>query len=222
MDTVQTGSLERWDVDPFVGKVSQKKVYGRGASDMKSGLVAMFLALLQMSDEIEHTNKKIVLALTSGEEVDCIGAKQLLKSIDWSGVKSIVIGEPTDNQIGIGHKGALWAKVKTFGKAAHGAIAESGVNAIDLMNKTLPHVYKWLEEHKCSHESLGSSTYSLNQIIGGNQPNVVPDYCEAIIDIRTVPPQNHEEIIHRLKNQIEKSSDIQIELLLDRPSVFYF
>ncbi|SDH65339.1 M20 family metallopeptidase [Alteribacillus bidgolensis] len=220
MDTVQTGSLDMWDTPPFDGEIINGNMYGRGTADMKSGLAAMYLALLQVLEEVQHTDKKIALALTTGEEVDCLGAKKLLGDLNWSLVKRIMIGEPTNNEIAVGHKGALWIKVESFGKTSHGSMPEHGINAIDRLHSALRDIYKTLEERKKVHDILGASTYSLNQMAGGNQPNVVPDYCEAVIDIRTVPPEDHETLFKALQTQVEEWKGVTLTVLLDRPPVF--
>ncbi|MGY4690896.1 M20 family metallopeptidase [Salibacterium sp. K-3] len=220
MDTVQTGSLDGWRYDPFGGEIEDGRMFGRGTTDMKSGLAAMYLALQQVKEEIGRTDKKIVLALTAGEEVDCIGAKKLQEDLDFSKVKQVLIAEPTDNELALGHKGALFVKLTSYGKTAHGSMPEHGINAIENLQACLNACKTTLEQEAVEHPVLGTSTYSLNQIAGGTQANVVPDYSEAVLDIRTVPPQHHHELVEQLQRVTETLPGMSLEVILDRASVF--
>src|SRR5699024_5126308 len=118
MDTVLAGE-QPWEYPPFSGDLIGDKLYGRGASDMKSGLAAMFLAIESIFQEKRELSKEIVFLATAGEEVDSCGARQYLQGEDMSDVEALVIGEPTHEKVAAGHKGALWVEVVTIGKTAH-------------------------------------------------------------------------------------------------------
>jgi succinyl-diaminopimelate desuccinylase len=105
----------------------------------------------------------------------------------------VVIPEPTDFEIVTAHRGMLWLKVTTRGKAVHGSTPELGVNAIASMRAVLDE----LENYKIRfepHKLLGECSMSINTIAGGKAINVVPDKCDIGIDIRTLPAQNHQDI----------------------------
>jgi succinyl-diaminopimelate desuccinylase len=106
----------------------------------------------------------------------------------------VVLPEPTDFEVVTAHRGMLWLKVKTGGKAAHGSTPELGINAIASMKTFLNELdnYKIRVE---PHKLLGGCSMSVNTIAGGKAVNVVPDKCEIGIDIRTLPGQNCQEII---------------------------
>jgi succinyl-diaminopimelate desuccinylase len=106
----------------------------------------------------------------------------------------IVLPEPTDFEVVTAHRGMLWLEVTTKGKTAHGSTPQLGVNAISSMRRLLDE----LEAYRFSsqpHELLGTCSMSINTIEAGKAINVVPDRCTARIDIRTLPQQNHEDII---------------------------
>jgi succinyl-diaminopimelate desuccinylase len=133
MDTVSPGDLSAWTYPPFSGTVEGNRMYGRGASDMKSGLAAMVLAMESICREGIALDGDLVLLATAGEEVDSCGAREYLESVGMDGVDAIVIGEPTDRKVVAGHKGALWLEITAYGKTAHGAMPDQGINAVDHM-----------------------------------------------------------------------------------------
>src|SRR3712207_9567583 len=77
MDVVPAGG-SAWDADPFAAELRDGKIYGRGASDMKSGLVAMAVALANLKQEGTPLPGDVLFAATAGEEVDCRGARRFV------------------------------------------------------------------------------------------------------------------------------------------------
>jgi succinyl-diaminopimelate desuccinylase len=114
-----------------------------------------------------------------------------------------VIAEPTRGDVILAHKGALWVEITTRGKTAHGSMPQEGVNAIEHMY----HVFGWLfEEFKFAVDPdpvLGEPTLNVSVIRGGVKVNVVPDECKLQIDIRTVPAQDHGEILGAIERHLE-------------------
>jgi succinyl-diaminopimelate desuccinylase len=224
MDTVSPGETE-WTYSPFSGELQGNKLYGRGASDMKSGLAAMLLALESLHTEGVKLPGEVVFLATAGEEVDSCGARKYLESNHMRDYDAIVIGEPTNEKVAIGHKGALWLEIVIFGKTAHGSMPDQGVNAIQHMMHVINLIEQYDLDWKIQDETLGHSTMSITRIGGGVQTNVIPDRCYVHVDIRTVPPQSHPDLIQELKNKLEhltsKHSGIKAEIkpLLDRPAL---
>ena len=223
MDTVAIGEIP-WDFDPFGAEEYEDRIYGRGASDMKSGLAAMVMAVTEVVRSGARLQGDLILAATAGEEVDCRGARALVEEGLLEGVGAMVISEPSNGEIFVAHKGALWVEITCYGKTAHGSMPEQGVNAIEYMNTlidALRNDFGFRYEH---HDLLGPPTMNLGVISGGTQPNVVPDVCRLRIDVRTVPGQDHREILNdigTLAQEIESNSPARIELtvLNDKPSV---
>ncbi|WP_010531871.1 M20 family metallopeptidase [Lentibacillus jeotgali] len=224
MDTVLAGE-QPWDYSPFSGELVGKKLYGRGASDMKSGLAAMFLAIESLFQEKRELSKDIVFLATAGEEVDSCGARRYLQDDDLSDVEALVIGEPTNEKVGVGHKGALWVEVVTIGKTAHGSMPDQGINAIEWMGRVIQIVESLKLDWKISKSPLGESSISANRMEGGVQTNVIPDRCTLNIDIRTVAPQSHEQLFAELKEKLndlfsrEDAPTFEMNELLNRPSI---
>jgi len=222
LDTVPAGDLTAWKTDPFSGKIDQKYIYGRGASDMKGGLsVMLHTARLLRGKKIKNT---IIFAFTADEEGGCRGANALLDLDLIQNAKLILIPEPTSNQIGIAEKGALWLRLVSYGKSAHGSMPELGINAIEKMIKMINNleISSFREEH---HPYLGSFTHSLNTIKGGIKTNVVPDCCDATLDIRTLPSQDHFQIMAAYSNSLNCMADkdphiaYKLETIINKPGI---
>jgi succinyl-diaminopimelate desuccinylase len=224
MDTVSPGSGE-WNYPPFSGEIVDGRIYGRGASDMKSGLAGLFLALEEifLTDAVPPAT--VTFLATAGEEVDSCGARAFLKDNEKRKIDALVIAEPTDEKIVIGHKGALWLEITTFGRTSHGSMPEQGINAVDHMLKVIQILNEMKVGWRAEKEPLGQSSLAVTMIEGGVQTNVIPDKCSIRADIRTVPPQSHYSFIELLKSKldhlIEQNEIFQyrVEIILDRPSI---
>src|SRR6185295_16488771 len=113
------------------------------------------------------------------------------RALAASGFKAdlAIVGEPTRLQLVTAHKGSLWLRVETRGKAAHGATPQHGKNAVHAMAR----VIDFLETdyvarlRRKKHPLLGHATSSVGTIRGGTQANIVPDHCVITIDRRTLP-----------------------------------
>src|SRR5690606_32543740 len=105
------------------------RLWGRGASDMKSGVAAFVVAAIEMASRLAGT-PGIVLYITAGEETGSAGAFKLAERGMRGEAGALVVAEPTSNRPLCGHKGALWLKAITHGVTAHGSMPEEGVNAV--------------------------------------------------------------------------------------------
>ena len=215
IDTVPLGATA-WNYDPFSGEIAGDKVYGRGSTDMKSGVAAMISAAIQMA-RLQTLKSGLVLILTAGEETCCQGAYHLAGLDNALGeAGAIVVGEPTANYPWIGHKGAVRFEIRTKGITAHASMPEQSVNAV---YKAARAVLK-LQEFDFQinpHSILGKPTLNVGTISGGININSVPDDCIIGVDIRTIPGQNHEKIQQQLQNFL--GSDVEISLLNKAQSI---
>lgn len=219
MDTVLPGET-KWTHPPFSGELVGDKLYGRGASDMKSGLAAMFLAIESLYSQNKKPPIDITFLATAGEEVDSCGARRYLENRDIQKVDAIVIGEPTNEKVVVGHKGALWLEIVAVGKTAHGSMPGQGVNAVEKMFEVARIIESLKLDWKISRDPLGESSIAMTKINGGVQTNVIPDHCSLHIDIRTVPPQDHQELFDELQRRLKGlDGNFEINELLNRPSL---
>lgn len=224
MDVVPVGEIP-WENDPFAAIEKDGLLYGRGTCDMKSGLIAAVVAMIRLKEAGSNFKGTIKLLATVGEETSAIGSGQLVDKGYADDLDALVIGEPTDVKIGVAHKGALWPRITTYGKTAHGSMPDQGVNAIEHMLLVLNAFKETFDFSQSIDELVGASTSSLDVIKGGNGTNVVPDKCTVDIDIRTIKAQNHEELKQQFKEMLAQLTSsvpnfkAEIEFINDLPSV---
>ncbi|SOD95383.1 M20 family metallopeptidase [Blastococcus haudaquaticus] len=179
VDTVPVPDEGSWARDPFGADVDGGRVWGRGGSDMKAGVVAAAAALAAADPETP-----VALLLTSDEEIGSKGAAAAAAALAEQRIGAVIVPEATGNQVVLGHKGALWVGVRTAGRAAHGSTPERGHNAVLDLVAVLGRAGAGLP--LSSDAFLGTETWNAGVISGGTVPNVVPDSAEALIDMRTV------------------------------------
>jgi succinyl-diaminopimelate desuccinylase len=195
MDVVPLGSRS-WHYGPFAGLIDGKKLYGRGSSDMKSGIAAFIVAALNTAS-ISKTGKGVSLIITAGEETGCEGAfhiaanQEILEFLGPAGC--FVVAEPTANEPLIGHKGAYWLKASTEGITAHGSMPERGDNAFYKLAKAALTLEKFTFDTP-AHPLMGQGTLNVGTAKAGLNINSVPDSAEMTLDIRTVAGQSHAHI----------------------------
>jgi len=201
LDVVPAGDALRWKYPPFQGKLVKGRIYGRGASDMKGG-VASFIHAISMIDrsKVRFDRGNLILHLVSDEEshghqgMGFLAQKGLIKG------DAVIVGEPTGLDLVIAQKGALWFRVSTFGKSAHGSRPEQGINAIEMMMHLIDRLnaIPLVKEHPL----LGKPTINIGKIQGGTKINVVPDRCEIEVDRRLLPDEKKEEVLSEIKEAI--------------------
>ena len=224
MDVVPAGGAA-WDADPFAAELRDGKIYGRGASDMKSGLAAMAVALANLKQEGTTLPGDVLFAATAGEEVDCHGARRFVERGVLEGVGAVVIAEPTRGDVIPAHKGALWVEITTRGKSAHGSAPEAGINAIEHMHQVLGELLQNFRFEVDPDPALGAPTLSVDRVDGGAAVNMVPDECRLQIDVRTVPAQDHGGILQDIEHCIDSlrdnlpELDYEIEVMQERLAV---
>ncbi|KRB52668.1 M20 family metallopeptidase [Phenylobacterium sp. Root700] len=217
VDTVPLG-VAPWSVDPFEGPIQNGKLYGRGASDMKSGVAAMVVAALRHTSSGPRLRRGLTLIFTSGEETGCAGALRLLEpgAPDLGPASAMIVGEPTGNRISTGHKGCMAVRVHTAGVTAHSSMPHKGTNAI----YRAAHGVSVIERHHLVADSdplLGSPTINVGMIQGGMNYNSVPDAAEFTVDVRTTPAMVHDQLQASL--HLALGADVSLERFVDMPPV---
>lgn len=197
VDVVPVGA-GGWQHPPFAGVVEDGKVWGRGSADMKGGVAAMIVAAKAIAQANLPLKGNLILAATAGEEVNMMGARALAALPEAKNWQAVIISEPTSNRLGLAERGVFWPEITTYGKTAHGSTPELGINAVMMMMKVLSEFEK-LEIPFQPHPVLGNFTRSVNTIQGGVKVNVVPDQCSVMVDMRTVPGQDHAELLRLLE-----------------------
>lgn len=192
----------------FKSIVKGKRLYGRGAYDMKAAAAVEILVFKELAKKV---NYPLGLQLVTDEEVG--GFKGTKYHID-RGVKAefVIAGEPTDLDINNQAKGVIWLKVKANGKNAHGAYPWEGENAIWKIHDFLNSLFK---KYPLPRKEVWQTTVNLARIETSNETfNKVPDYAEAWLDIRYIPEDEY-IIVQDIKNLLTK--DLKVEILLKEP-----
>lgn len=195
MDTVPA-----FEEKQFVPTLKNGRIYGRGACDTKGSVAAMLTAVCELAKQKTRPQEtEIVFAGLIDEEHGLEGSQALARS----GLKAdlAIVGEPTLNQVVTAHKGSLWLRFETHGKAAHGAKPELGENAIHEMARVVVALETEYAARlrKQRHPLLRHATVNVGQISGGKQPNVVPDFCEIVVDRRTLPGETAVGVIREIQ-----------------------
>ena len=216
IDTVPLGAAP-WTRDPFAGETDAGRLYGRGSSDMKSGIAALTCAALDLVRAGQLRDAGLTLVFVAGEETGCEGAAHLARTPDALGTAgAMVVGEPTGGQPLVGHKGALWLEARTRGVTAHGSMPDKGVNAVYRAARAV----SALEAYRFDvtpDPLLGRPTLNVGTIRGGLNVNSVPDAAVIGIDIRTVPAQRHAQVREDLARLL--GPEVELSARVDVPGV---
>ena len=166
-------------VPPFIpSREDEHHIWGRGACDTKGIIAAMVTAAGEL---LESGKRNFGLLFVVGEERNSAGA--LVAAKNTRGSKSLINGEPTENKLALGSKGAIRFEVTAQGRMAHSAYPELGESAIDKLLDALARV----RAIPMPIDSvLGPSTLNIGTITGGCAPNVIPGHAMAEVFIRVV------------------------------------
>ena len=184
LDTVGVAGMQA----PFDPVERDGRLYGRGSQDMKAGVAAMIDAV-RLARARGFRRGRIVIAAVVDEEYASVGADALVSQ--WTADGAIVT-EPTDLQVGVGHKGFAWATIETRGRAAHGSRPAEGRDAILRMGRVLNRLER-LDATLQSlppHPLIGAGSLHASIIQGGRELSSYPDRCVLQVERRTVPGEN--------------------------------
>ncbi len=121
--------------------------------------------------------------------------------------------EPTSNRVAVAHKGAAWIRLRASGVAAHASTPHLGINAIEVMAHALARLDS-LEFRFPPHPDLGGPTVNIGTIAGGSAPNVVPDRCDTLLDVRLVPGFGPDEALAEIQRAVGPLAEVTIDRAL--------
>lgn len=214
-DTVPLGG-QQWSVPPHGGIIKDGRLWGRGASDMKSGVAAFVAAATKLAPRLEGT-PGVILYITAGEETGSEGAFVLARRGMKGEAGALVVAEPSDNRPFCGHKGALWLKAMTRGVTAHGSMPDKGVNAVYAAARAVSRLENF-DFNVARHAVMGAPTLNVGTFHGGLNVNSVPDRAEIGIDLRTLPGMRHAQLQEQLDSYL--GPDVALETRVDVESVW--
>ncbi len=202
LDVVPTDP-NSWDGDPFRLTEKGGRLYGSGVIDMKAGCAAFVDAFLEHPDFFR-------LILTSDEEQGGFnGAAPIARRRD---VEFAIIGERTNLRLCTAYNAIVWLRLVSRGRSTHASRPWLGENAIERLFREFL-LLKEVVSRVPPEVPVGQPTVNLGVVEGGRRPNIVPDFCEAKVDLR-VPPSIDR---HRLVKDIREALSIEVEVLLSEP-----
>ena len=211
-DTVQSGN--DWRYNPLELTEVDGKLYGLGTCDMKGGIAAILKAVLDI--DWNKLNYGIMLIFTYDEEIGFQGIKEI-NNLNINIPETVIVGEPTYNQIMEGSKGLLEFKIDFKGKSAHSSNPEKGINAIEkciLFLDELKMLYNDLKLETDNRFKIPYTTMNIGKIDGGKSINIVPDSCITYIDFRIINNE-HRKIIYNEINRLKENYQFEYKVIND-------
>lgn len=200
IDTVPVPDPTAWTRDPFGGELIDGKIYGRGASDMKGAVAAMVAAAGFFGKDTarDFAGKIYVAGVVHEECFEGVAAREISRRCQPD---YVVIGEASELNLKIGQRGRAEIVVETFGKPAHSANPQKGINAVYQMARLIERI-RTLDTS--AHPVLGPGILELTDIISSPYPgaSVVPSYCRATYDRRLLVGENRDEVLAPLQQAI--------------------
>ena len=193
-------TVPAWDLEEFGAKEEGGIIHGLGSADMKGGCAAMIEAWVALARALPESERPPVgLLLAVGEEENGDGSARFLESCrsPWA-----VIGEPTGLAACFAHYGYLEAGFVTHGLKSHSSLPELGHNAVESMLRVLLH----LGNNSLFNREQSEIVYSIREMRSSQQGFVVPDRCEAWIDLH-LPPDRDPAALERAIRQLAGGAD---------------
>ncbi len=199
-DTVPVDGMT---IDPFMPKIDNGRLYGRGACDAKGAMAAMLAALAEVLATDGKPPTAVCFVATCNEEQGATGARKLMAS--GFRADAAIVGEPTALRIVDAHKGAVRFRLEVAGRAAHSSNPGRGINAISKTASIIRRIDGPLTAELAGkrHPRLGSPLISVGVINGGCLVNTIPDRCVIEIDRRLLPDENEKIAVAQLRRHIE-------------------
>jgi putative selenium metabolism hydrolase len=208
MDVVDPGPESGWPYAAYSGKVVDGELWGRGSVDMKGPVAAMIYGAASFKQIGDKPPGDILMTVAVMEEIGGLGSQFMMEKFreDGLNVDVAIVGEPSSNQLRLGHRGRIEIQVKFSGRSAHASAPHLGINPHFGAAKFLD----MLEQLPLAKDGvLGSATiaptlYLTDQV----SANVIPSEATVFLDWRNVPQESPEHAVAALETLL---SEIQFE-----------
>jgi succinyl-diaminopimelate desuccinylase len=234
-DVVTEGDPDAWTYGgPFSAEIVDGRVYGRGANDMKGGLVAAICATKAIIQSGVKLKGDILIGALVDEEGLMLGVKHFVDRGWANRVDAAIVCEPEENHLCIAQKGVMWANITCTGVMSHGAMPLTGVNPIYPMAALLVKLRELetaeiarLGAHKFLGQPSITPTIIQSPVSGEPQNNVMPGQARLTMDCRLIPGQTPEELetkVRAMFGQVETTEEapvhFELEMIEARPPTF--
>lgn len=193
-------------IEPFNLKNDGENLVGRGVVDMKGQLACMIYSLIAIKRSKVKLNGDLIFAGVIDEEEKSLGTIDLIEK----GIKAdaAIVGEPTNLDICVAHRGLEWFELYFKGKTVHGGAQKDGINAILKASNFIQRVEEKLliNIENETHNIIGTSSMNYGTINGGTQPSTVAGECVLKIDRRWVPGIKYEDVVKGYQDIIDELS----------------
>lgn len=208
LDTVSPGDINRWDVNPYSGKIIADVIYGRGAGDDKGSVVAQVMALVAIKKSGIPLKGTLQLVLAADEEASSNRGTRWLLDSGVIHPDILIIGEQTNNSICIAERAVLWLRIKIIGRSAHGAMPWEGNNAVIHMCNFVNRVNQEVVPKFLTGKNNSSpfTTISTTKIHGGEKTNIIPEECVLDLDCRLASANHKGSVIECLEKILNDDS----------------
>jgi acetylornithine deacetylase len=205
LDTVSTRDME---IAPFEPRLDDNRVYGRGSYDMKGGLAAIMAAAATLVDD--EPPARVILALVVDEEHYSAGADDFVRRHH---ADACIVTEPTEEKLGLVHKGFVWCELTTHGVAAHGSRWDVGVSAIGKMGRIIAALERFDANtlRSRTYPQLGPASLHCALIHGGSGISTYAPECRLKVERRTLPGETLEAVqaeLHEVVRSAGEEADI--------------
>ena len=207
-DVVTPGDPALWTDPPFSATLRDGRIYGRGANDMKAGLVCALAAVKAIVASGIRLRGTLLIGAVCDEEGDMIGIKHFVDRGWADRVDAAIICEPEENHLCICQKGVLWLHAALHGVMAHGAMPLTGANTAYPMAEFLTAVHQLearvIQEHG-RDPFLGQPSITPTILLspsrgqGEPQKNVMPGATEVVLDCRLIPGQDPAALVAEIE-----------------------
>lgn len=202
IDTVPVTDETIWTYPPFAAEIHEDKIYGRGTTDMKGAVAAFACAVASFAKDVnkDFCGDLYVAGVVHEECFEGIAARRISERVkpDY-----VIIGEASELNVKIGQRGRGEIKLEVFGKPAHSANPEKGINAVYKIGEIIREIQKLEPTY---HPVLGKGILELTDIKSSPYPgaSVVPEYCMATYDRRLLVGETKESVLKPLEELIDE------------------
>ena len=199
---------QEWSKPPFQLTRVGERLYGRGTTDMK-GFLSEILALADRAHGMT-LRAPLKLLISYDEEIGCLGMRHIKNHLPpiLGNPELAIVGEPTEMQVAIGHKGKRAYHVDVTGQSGHSALAPNFVSALHLAVDFVKELRALQAEisqfgHRDEHYAIPYSTIHVGTLNSGSALNIVPDKAELKIEMRHVAEDDPNSIENRFQEIAE-------------------